>query len=143
MIGKSQIWVVTQPSAQSPFHKINLTISVKKHANVDIKLFLSFMVSLHFSILFQIFCPGLQLPQIRIRWEVLGDQWRGMPSGKSHKYCTVSGRVPKVSKLTVFRKVGKLKTQILGQPVNNKGCSSIQFLLREFYQEHKKCLLRG
>ena len=30
---------------------------------------------------------------------------------------------------------------MLEQPVNNKGCSSIQFLVGEFYQEYKKVLL--
>ena len=30
---------------------------------------------------------------------------------------------------------------MLEQPVNNKGCSSIQFLLKEFYQEYKKVLI--
>ena len=30
---------------------------------------------------------------------------------------------------------------MLEQPVNNKGCSSIQFLVGEFYQEYKKGLL--
>ena len=36
-----------------------MTIAVKKHAKVDIKLSLSCIVLLDFSILFQIFCPGL------------------------------------------------------------------------------------
>ena len=31
----------------------------------------------------------------------------------------------------------------LEQPVNNKGCSSIQFLLREFNQDYKKVFLGG
>ena len=30
---------------------------------------------------------------------------------------------------------------MLGQPVNNKGFSRIQFLLGEFYQKYKKVLL--
>ena len=29
----------------------------------------------------------------------------------------------------------------LEQPINNKGCSSIQFFLRKFYQKYKKVLL--
>ena len=36
-------------------------MAVKKHAKIDIKLFLSCPVFLDFSILFQIFCSGLQL----------------------------------------------------------------------------------
>ena len=45
-------------------HKLNfrnetLAVAVKKHVKVDIKLFLSCPVLLDFSILFQIFCPGL------------------------------------------------------------------------------------
>ena len=37
------------------------------------------------------------LPQVRVEWEILGDQWRDMASHKSHKYCTVNGRVSKMS----------------------------------------------
>ena len=33
----------------------------------------------------------------RVGWEVIGDQRLGMTSCKLNKYCTVSGRVPKVS----------------------------------------------
>ena len=50
----------------------------------------------------------------RVGWEVLGDHWRDMASRKSHKYCTVSGRVAKESWLPVFRKEGEL---IIEQPV--------------------------
>ena len=38
--------------AQCPFQKLNLAIAVKKHAQIDIKLFLSCPVFLAFSILF-------------------------------------------------------------------------------------------
>ena len=37
----------------------NLAIAVKKHAKADIKRFMSCPLLLDFSILFQIFCPGL------------------------------------------------------------------------------------
>ena len=50
-----------------------------------------------------------------------GDLWCGMVSHKSQK--------------------NKLKNWMLEQPVNNKGCSSIQFLQREFYRVYKKGLL--
>ena len=40
----------------------------------------------------------------KVEWQVLGDQCRGMAFPKSHEYCTVSGSVPKMSRLTVFRK---------------------------------------
>ena len=40
----------------------------------------------------------------RVRWEVFGDWWHDMASRKSHKYCTLSGRVAKVYWLTVFGK---------------------------------------
>ena len=45
----------------------------------------------------------------RVGWLVLGDQRRGMLSLKSYKYWTVSGRIPKVSWMTVFGKGGELK----------------------------------
>ena len=61
ILGKSQIWVDTYPSAQSPFQKLNLPIAVKKHAKIDNKLFSSCPVFLEPSSLFQIFCCGLQL----------------------------------------------------------------------------------
>ena len=38
-------------------------------------------------------------------------------------------------------KCGELKDWMLEQTGNNKGCSSIQFLLKEFYEEYKKVLL--
>ena len=38
--------------------------------------------------------PGKSLG--RVEWEVVGDQWCGMASRKSHKYSTVIGRAPKV-----------------------------------------------
>ena len=62
ILGKFQIWVETYPSTQSPFQKLNLAIAVKKHAQIDIKLFLSCPVFLDLSIMFQISCSGLQLP---------------------------------------------------------------------------------
>ena len=77
----------------------------------------------------------------RVGWEVLGDQWSGMTSRKPHKHCAVNGRVPKVSCMTVFGKGSELKNWIFKQPVNSKGCSSIQFFLRELYKEYKKVLL--
>ena len=76
----------------------------------------------------------------RVGWGVLGDQWRVMAFRKSHKYCTVS-TVPKVSWLTVFGKGNELKNWMFEQLVNNKGRSSTQFLLREFYLEYKRVLL--
>ena len=33
----------------------------------------------------------------RTEWEALGDQWRGMASFKSHRGCTVRGKVPSVA----------------------------------------------
>ena len=42
-----------------PFRNETLAIAVKKHAKVDIKPFLSCLVLLDFSVLFQIFCPAL------------------------------------------------------------------------------------
>ena len=42
-----------------PSRNETLAVAVKKHAKVDIKLFLSCPVLLDLSILFQIFCPGL------------------------------------------------------------------------------------
>ena len=47
----------TQPSVQSPFQKLNLAIAVKKHAQIDIKLFLCCPVFLDFSILLGIAAP--------------------------------------------------------------------------------------
>ena len=85
ILGKSQIWVETQPSAQSLFQKLNLAIAVKKHAQTDIKFFLSCPVFLDFSILFQIFCLGLQLLgdailviQKLIVMSEKGDCWHGI-----------------------------------------------------------------
>ena len=43
--------------AQCPFQKLNLAIAVKKHAQIDIKLFLSHPVFLTFSILFGTAAP--------------------------------------------------------------------------------------
>ena len=40
--------------------------------------------------------PGQELGS-----EVLGDQWSGMTSRKSHKWCTVSRRLPGEASLTV------------------------------------------
>ena len=60
ILRKYQIWVETcLPVSSLPSRNQTLAIAVKKHAKVDIKLFLSFIVLLDFSILFQIFCPGL------------------------------------------------------------------------------------
>ena len=42
----------------------------------------------------------------RVEWEVFFDQWHEMTFHKSHRYGTVSGRVPKVSWLIVFGKKG-------------------------------------
>ena len=42
--------------------------------------------------------------------------------------------------LLYLGKSGELKSLMLEQLVNNKGCSSIQFLLRVFYQRYKKDL---
>ena len=44
-----------------PSRNQTLAIAVKKHAKVDMKLLLSCPVLLDFSILFQIFCAGLQV----------------------------------------------------------------------------------
>ena len=65
ILEKDQIWMGTQPSAQSPYSLVpsfpqTLRIAVKKHAKPDTKLFFSCPVSLDYSILFQIFRPGLQ-----------------------------------------------------------------------------------
>ena len=60
ILGKSLIWVETEPSAQSAFQKLKFgNSSKKKHVKVDIKLFLSCPFLLDFYILFQLFCPGL------------------------------------------------------------------------------------
>ena len=60
ILRKYQISVETcLPVSSLPSRNQTLAIAVKKHAKVDIKLFLSFIVLLDFSILFQIFCPGL------------------------------------------------------------------------------------
>ena len=60
ILGKSQIWVEAKSSAQFFFQKLNFGISRQKHAKVDIKRLFSAPVLLDLSILFQIFCPGLQ-----------------------------------------------------------------------------------
>ena len=80
---------------------------------------------------------GYLPPLGKVRYEVLGDQWHDMVSRKSHKHCTVSGKVPKVSEMAMFGEVGELKNWMLEKPVNNKGCSSIQFLLREIFKSIK------
>ena len=59
ILGKPQIWVETQRSAQTPFQKLNFGVTAKKHTEVDIQLFLSFPDLLDFSILFQMSCLGL------------------------------------------------------------------------------------
>ena len=58
MLGKSQIWVETLPSAQSPFQKLNFGNSSQKTRKSRYQIFLPCPVLLDFSILFQIFCPG-------------------------------------------------------------------------------------
>ena len=55
-----------------------------------------------------------------------------MVSCKSHLCGTVSSRLLWAASLTVLGKGGELKNWMLEQPVKTKGCSSIQFLLREF-----------
>ena len=55
---KSQIWVET---FKSPFQKLNFGNSRPKTRKSRIKLFLTCLVLLDFSILFQILCPGLKV----------------------------------------------------------------------------------
>ena len=63
---KSQIWMETEPSTQSPFNKLALVVAVKKkkHAKIDTNFFFSCPVLRDFSILFQIMFPGLYVTQI-------------------------------------------------------------------------------
>ena len=63
----------------------------------------------------------LCFPRQGLEWEALGDQWCGMASCKSHKCCTVSGRLPYAVLLTVLGKGGELKNWMLEQPVKTKG----------------------
>ena len=42
----------------------------------------------------------------------------------------------------ILEKCDELKNWLFEQPVDNKSCSSIQFLLRQFYQKYKKVLCR-
>ena len=50
ILEKCQMWVETQPSAQSPFQKLNIDNSCKKHANLDatIEALSNFTVFLYF-----------------------------------------------------------------------------------------------
>ena len=57
-------------------------------------------------------------------------------------WCLVSHAVAaQRGKATVFGEEGELKNWMLAQLVNNKRCSSIQFLLGVFYYEYKKVSL--
>ena len=56
-----------------------------------------------------------------VEWEARDDQWCGMVHCKSQKYCTVSGRVPKVSWLTAFRKEGWIKKLDAWATIKYKG----------------------
>ena len=62
-IRKSQIWVETEPSAQSPIQKLNFDNSSQKVPKVDTKVFYSCSILLDFLILFQIFCTRSKLLQ--------------------------------------------------------------------------------
>ena len=42
----------------------------------------------------------------------------------------------------ILEKCDELKNWLFEQPVDNQSCSSIQFLLRQFYQKYKKVLCR-
>ena len=61
---------------------------------------------------------NLPLPKVGVEWEVLGDQWRNIAQRKSHKYCKVISRVPKVY---CFHEMGCIKKLDPLAPVN-KGC---------------------
>ena len=62
---KSQIWMETQLSTQSPFNKLALVVVVeKKHVKIDTNFLFSCPVLRDFSILFQIIFPGLYVTQI-------------------------------------------------------------------------------
>ena len=52
ILEKCEIWVETQPSAQSSLQKYNVAIVVQKQAKIDIKLFLSSLILLGFSVFF-------------------------------------------------------------------------------------------
>ena len=74
----------------------------------------------------------LCFPRQGLGWEAL-DQWLGMAFHKTQNGSTVSGRLPRAPSQTVLREMGELKNWMLEQPVKTKGCSSIQFLLKEFF----------
>ena len=50
---------------------------------------------------------------MKVDWEVLGDQLCPVASRKSHRCCTVSGRVRRVTSLTELGKEGESKTGCL------------------------------
>ena len=56
---KSQIWVETQPSVQSPFQKLNFGDSNQKTRKSRYKAFLFLSSFIGFLYLSQIFCPGV------------------------------------------------------------------------------------
>ena len=62
MLERSQIKLEAQPSAQSPFQKLILVIAGKKHAKVDIKLFLSCPLLLDFCY----FVPNIFIHYLRL-----------------------------------------------------------------------------
>ena len=66
-------------------------------------------------------------------WEALGDQQSGMRCCKSHKCCIVRVSLPNVAELTQLGEGNEVKNYILKEPVKTKGCLSIQFPLREFF----------
>ena len=59
ILEKSQVWVGKSLVPRLSSRNLTLVIAVKNHAKMDIKLTFSCPVLLDFSILFQIFCPGL------------------------------------------------------------------------------------
>ena len=68
----------------------------------------------------------------RIGWEVFGEQWRGMASQGHTSTAQWMVGYKRCPHWMCSGKGGEWKNCILEQPVNNKGCSSIQFLLKEF-----------
>ena len=67
-----------------------------------------------------------------------------MANQKSHRYCTVTCRLPTRYDLTdCSGKGGEIKKLDTWGAVNNKGYSSIQSLLKEIYQEYKKAIFWG
>ena len=53
-----------QPSAQSPFQKLNVDNNCQKHAKLDITFLRSCPILLYFLTFCQILCPGLQMRKI-------------------------------------------------------------------------------